>query len=423
MDENINKETNELTEHFFRNEYGRLVSVVTKYLGLHNVETAEDIVQETLLKAVKYWQHHGTPPNPQAWLYTTAKNLTFNILKKEKFQRQYNHGHDSFDLDGNGQEDIDISEEIISDEQLKMMLVCCDPKLSEHSQITLILKILCGFSISEIASAFFTSSDTINKRLVRARKELREHNVAFETLTNIDESLHVILKTLYLLFNEGYKPSQKNEIIRTDLCFEAMRLTEILIANKEITNKADLYALSALMYLNASRFEARIMNDGSMIELADQDRNKWSQELINKGIGYLSLINEKTEVSTYHVLAGISANHCVAPDFEQTNWKEILALYDQLMVLENTPLVRLNRTVALSKVKGNKAAISELLELESISEIGQNYLFHATLSEFYKMEHDHKKAIKRLEKAISLTKSKADLTQLEKKLKNLVPIS
>jgi RNA polymerase sigma factor (sigma-70 family) len=418
MEEPEKKNIIELTEHFFRNEYGKIVSVLTRYVGTDNVETAEDIVQETLLKAADSWEINGIPDNPQGWLYTTAKNLAINTLKRKKYQQKYEHDtKQSLDK----LEEIQFSEEQIMDEQLKMMFVCCHSSISENSQIALILKILCGFSIAEIANGFFTTNETINKRLVRGRKQLRKNKVSFELPKNINKNLTIVLKTIYLLFNEGYNPSQKNELIRYDLCLEAIRLAEIITTNLDITEKTDSYALLALMYFNASRFEARMSNDNSLIEMEMQDRTKWNKELIQKGIQYLEKA-QQNKVSHYLILATISANHCIAKNFEDTNWEEILSLYDSLIILEDSPIIRLNRSVALAKVKGNNLAIVELENLESNSDIGKYYLFHTTLAELYKLDGNAEKAAKKFKKAISLATNERDADFIKKKLLEVVPI-
>ncbi|GAA4274715.1 sigma-70 family RNA polymerase sigma factor [Aquimarina gracilis] len=411
----------QLTDHFFRNEYGKIVAVITRYVGTNNVETAEDIVQETLLKAVDHWQQQGIPENPQAWLYTAAKNHAINVLKRKKhkthYESQQSHVHHHSAL-----ETLEISEALIKDEQLKMMFACCHPSISKNSQIALILKILCGFSISEIASAFFTSTETINKRLVRGRKQLRLAKISFEATTDFVQHLDIVLKTIYLLFNEGYSPSQQNKVIRYDLCLEAIRLAEILGNTKNITEKSEVHALLALMYFNAARFEARI-EEGSLVEMHKQDRQKWNVTLMNAGIHYLNQTTNSKTVSVYQILATISGHHCIAPSFETTNWNEILSLYDSLIVLQDTPLVQLNRSVPLAKVKGNRVAIDFLKSLENTSDIGHHYLFHATLAEFYIQENLQKLTKEHLQKAISLCTNARDIELLEKKLNKSVPIS
>ncbi len=414
------KATQELTEHFFRNEYGKIVSVVTRYVGTDHVQTAEDIVQETLLKAVDHWQQNGIPENPRAWLYITAKNHTLNILKRKKHLLQY-QTHHKYNVLQDQREDFHISEDVINDEQLKMMFVCCHPTISENSQITLILKILCGFSISEIANAFFTTRETINKRLVRGRKQLRDAKISFEIPQNSGESIDIILKTIYLLFNEGYSPSRQNKIVRYDLCLEAIRLTEILYTNQNILNKSNIASLLALMYLNVARFEARSTSD-NLIEMHKQDRTLWNKKLINRGIYYLNETTKDNATSTYQILATISAQHCIASSFENTNWIEILALYDSLLRLQDTPVVRLNRSIPLAKVKGNKAAIKTLIQLKQDSDIESHYLFHATIAEFYIQENDIDNAVISLKQARILCSNPRDIKLIEKKLKNIVPI-
>lgn len=416
------QESHQLAEHFFRTEYGRLVSVITRYLGTENVQTAEDIVQETLSRAVDHWQQHGIPPNPQAWLYTTAKNHTLNILKRKTVHRNFEVASRALSGMSGQLEDFEPAEAAITDNQLKMMFVCCHPVLSENSQIALILKILCGFSISEIAHAFFSSHETINKRLVRGRKQLRENQVAFEIPPDLDQRTAIVLKTIYLLFNEGYFPSQKNSLVRYDLCLEAIRLVQILLRAPATTNKGDCHALLALMYLNASRFEARMEEGGLGMDMEKQDRKKWDQNLIQNGIQQLQLAMQAGKNSRFLILATISAHHCIAPSFEATDWQEILALYDQLMALEDSPLVHLNRSVALAKAQGNQKAIAELLQLESRTDIGNHYLFHATLGELYGSEKARKMAIYRLEKALTLAKNERDIALLKKKLMQFVPI-
>ena len=417
---NATKEKNskELAEHFFRNEYGKLVSVITRYIGIDNVETAEDIVQETLLKAVDNWQHNGIPKNPQAWLYTIAKNLTLNILKKKKHQKKYEN---EIEVNTVELEKSEISEVTIADEQLKMMFVCCHPAISEKSQIALILKILCGFSITEIANAFFSTNETINKRLVRGRKQLKQNNLSFQIPQDFGTHLPIVQKTIYLLFNEGYSPTQKNELIRFDLCLEAIRLTEILIQSKSIVEKNNCYSLLALMYLNASRFEARISNDNSIVEMEHQDRGKWDNSLINQGIRYLNEATKENNLSMYLILATISANYCIAKSFEDTDWNEILSLYDDLLEFEDSPTIRLNRGIVLAQVKGNEAAIKELKDIEKNSDIGNHHLFHATMAEFYKKENNVNQAVKHLNTAIQLTTNKRDINLLKKRLSLIVP--
>ena len=252
---------------------------------------------------------------------------------------------------------------------------------------------------------------------------MRENNVSFEIPEKSNEYLTIVQKTIYLLFNEGYFPTQRDEVIRIDFCFEAIRLAKILVENKSIKDKADSYALLALMQFNASRFMARIDSDNSIIEMERQDRSKWDIDLINSGIHNLNQAMKADQVSIYLILAAISSNHCIAKSFNQTNWAAILSLYDNLLEIEDSPTIRLNRAVALSKEKGNKKAIAELKMIELESDIREHPMFHTVLAEFYKEENELSKTVKHLKKAISLTQNKRDLNLLEKKLMTLVPIS
>lgn len=420
MIEHNKKSSHKLTEHFFRNEYGKIVAVITKYIGSSKIHTAEDIVQETLLKAVENWQHNGIPENPEAWLYTTAKNKTFNYLKKNKRDLDY------IDFVSNQigeHQEIEFSQEIINDEQLRIMFSCCQPNISQNTQISLILKILCGFSIAEISNAFMTSTETINKRLVRGRKELRKHNLNNNSTKSINNNLDTLLKTIYLLFNEGYLPTQNEQVTNNDLCLEAIRLTTILTQSSIIENKSNAYALLALMYFNVARFDARMDLNNTVVELEKQDRKLWNQVFINHGIHFLNIAIENSETSKYLILATISANYCVAKSYEETCWNEILELYNRLVQIENSPLTELNKAVIVSKVYGSKKAIAALQNLEKETDIDKNHLFHSTLSEFYKKENQIDKAVNSLKKAICLSKNNRDIQLLEKKLNLLVPIS
>jgi len=412
----------DLAAHLFRIEYGRIVAVTTKYLGVDNLKIAEDVAQETFYKAVKYWQHNGIPPNPKAWLYVTAKNECINRIKR--IGRERNHIYEirrSRQINIESKE-LDFSEEVIADEQLKMMFRCTDSSISIEGQLALILKILCGFSIKEISNAFFTSVEVVNKRLVRARKKFRNNYNSFKFSVENELNVATILKAIYLIFNEGYSPSEKEKVIRKELCFEAIRLAEILKNSPSIQDKNNCTALLSLMYLNASRFEARLNKCNVTIEMKDQDRSQWNRELINKGLQYLDFNFVTRSVSTYHILAAISANHCIARNFENTNWEEILSLYNSLLKIEDSPIIRLNRSVALSKVYGNSKAIEALLELEKESNIGDHHLFHSVLAEFYMIELQDVKARNHLLKAISLAKNLRDINFLEKKLNKVVPV-
>lgn len=404
--------SNDLVEHFFRSEYGKILAVISKYVDLGD---AEDIVQETLMTATEYWKLNGIPPNPEAWLYKTAKNKTYNFLRKRNTEKQHQNKEPQITS-----EEIRFSDEQVSDELLRMMLKCCHGSLSTNITITLILKILCGFSISEIASAFYTNTETINKRLVRGRKKLKTNSTAPINFIDLNRNIETLLKVIYLLFNEGYLPANKNQVIRKDLCLEAIRLAEIIVGNKNVIDSKNGHSLLALMYLNCSRFEARINHEGEMIEIEYQDRTLWNKDLINKGLYHLEQVQQKRFISKYLILASISGNHCIAKSYQETNWQEILSLYDALLTLEDNTLVRFNRVVALSKAIGTSEAVNELQKLK---ELKQNHLFYSVLGQFKKELGKIDEAASCYRKAINLSQNSRDTKFLSKKLNNLVPIS
>jgi RNA polymerase sigma factor (sigma-70 family) len=253
----------QLIDRLFRNEYGKLVAVLTRLFGTENLDLAEDVVQDSLVEAMKDWPYKGVPDNPTAWLYKVAKNKALNILNREKYKRKYSSDvahHLQSSWTAVPALDYLFSDHEIKDDQLRMIFTCCHPSLSKDSQIALTLKTLCGFSMAEIAHAFFTTEDTVNKRLVRARQKIREASLPFEVPAReeIQKRVDAVLETIYLVFNEGYSASTGDLIIRFELCEEAIRLAELLVASPAIGNKSFVYALLALMLLNAARFNARL---------------------------------------------------------------------------------------------------------------------------------------------------------------------
>jgi RNA polymerase sigma-70 factor (ECF subfamily) len=420
---NSNKEEHkDIAEHLFRVEYGKIVSVIGKYLGISNLQYAEDITQDTFYKAVSSWQHHGIPDNPEAWLYTVAKNKCINLLKRESL-KQSSKNHLPQQKDEQAIKfDLNFSKASISDDQLRMMFACCHSSISTNAQIALMLKVLCGFSISEIASAFFSSYETINKRLTRAKNKLKKNSFSIDKFSILEKDSTIVLHAIYLLFNEGYSPATKNKVLRKELCFQAIRMCEIIKENHSMQNKNQCYALLSLMYLNVSRFEARNMESDDLIEMKNQDRSLWNQDLIKLGLDNLNKTLDAKTVSSYHILAAISANHCIATEFEKTDWEEILNLYNNLIQIDDSPIIKLNRSVAIANAKGNAMAIRELEKLRMDTDIQEHYLFHSTIAEFYSIENKHNQAIKHLRSAISKAGNPRDIELLRKKLAKVVPI-
>jgi RNA polymerase sigma factor (sigma-70 family) len=414
-------EIDNLVAHLFRHESGKLTAVLTRIFGAHNLELAEDVVQDSLLEAMTVWEYKGMPENPTAWLYKVAKNKALNIVNREKYKRQYSAETAHFlrsEWTANAALENLFSEEEIQDDQLRMMFTCCHASISNDSQVALILKTLCGFSIAEIAKAFLTTEETVTRRLKRARQTIRENSVAFEVPAGpaLDSRLDAILQAVYLLFNEGYSASKGTDVIRYELCAEAIRLAEIIASHPAIANKSTVFAALALMYLNASRFNARLNPQGEIVTMAAQDRTLWDKKIMQTGFYYLEQASRDRVVSNYHLLAAISAYHCSAPDFEATDWPGILSIYDKLLQLDASPLVRLNRSIALAKVHGAKAAIEDLMTLRDHPSLKAYHLYHSTLAEHYAQLGNYKEAAGWLTQAIDLTPLQAEKDLLRKKL-------
>ncbi|SKC07165.1 RNA polymerase sigma factor [Dyadobacter psychrophilus] len=398
--------------HLFRTEYRKIVSVLCRHFGFRELEIAEDIASETFLVAMQAWGLEGLPPNPAGWLYTTAKNKAKNYLQRESvFQDKISKGLQNNDRQDIGEE-IDLSLQNINDSQLQMMFAICHPAISREAQIGLSLRILCGFGIEEIATAFMTTREVINKRLFRAKDKLREEQVQIELppAAEIDARLEQVLTTIYLLFNEGYYSVSQNHTLKKELCLEAMRLCTMLIENPE-TNKPQVNALLALMCFHASRFDARTNADGAIILYDEQDSSLWNTDLISKGGYFLNMAAQGNKLSRYHLEAGIAAWHTQQYDSPE-KWEAILHLYNQLLQREYSPVAALNRTYAVAKVKGKQAAIAEAEKLN----LPENRFYHSLLGELYGGLDDEKANV-HWQTALSLTKTDADKEAIRRKLK------
>jgi RNA polymerase sigma factor (sigma-70 family) len=416
-------EINQLIDHLFRHESGKMVAVLTRIFGSDNMDLAEDVVQDSLIEAIKQWTYKGVPDNPSGWLFRVAKNKALNIINREKYKRQYSS--DVANLlrsEWTAEPAVNhlFSEREILDDQLRMMFTCCHPSVSPDSQVALMLKTLCGFSIPEIAKAFLTNDENINKRLVRARQKIRESKIPFEIPAgkSLKPRLQTVLETIYLLFNEGYSASTGTDLIRYEVCEEAIRLGEMIAAHESIEDKSTIYALLALMQLNSSRFKARQDAEGNILTLEQQNRSLWDFALMKEGFINLDRSMPTNEISIYHILATISSYHCSAPDYESTDWKSILTLYDRLVEIDNSPVVLLNRAVAFSKVEGVEIAIEELQKLQNIPSLKTYHLLYAVMAEFYIGMDQYGQAADQLQKAIELAPIDAERVFLQKKLAN-----
>jgi len=402
---------NELLPHLFRQEYAKMTAVLCRHFGLKHIETAEDIASDTFLKASEHWAINGVPENPVAWLYTVAKNKARDYFKNlSVFETKIKNG---LITDISGENDFEFDTRIIPDSQLAMIFAVCNPANSDEAQICLALQVLCGFSVEEIANAFLAKSETIKKRLHRARTNLRNDNFQITTLgeAEITSRLDTVLRTLYLLFNEGYFSGTNNRLIRKDLCSEAVRLTFLLTENP-LTNQARTNALLALMCFQSSRLEARTNDKGEAVLFDEQDRSLWDNTLIEKGNFYLVNACNGNEISKYHLEAAIAYWHTTPTD--QDKWLHILQLYNQLILIEYSPITALNRLFAFAKVYGNAKAIEEAEKLDLID----SSYYHGLLGYLYSGT-DIAKAIRHYGQAVKLTRSGSEKKTLKKEIERL----
>ncbi|HEU4555702.1 MAG TPA: DUF6596 domain-containing protein [Chitinophaga sp.] len=402
---------NDIIPHLFRTEYSKIVAVLCKVFDLQHIAIAEDIASETFLKASENWAVKGLPENPVAWLYAVAKNKARDYFRHVSvFETQVKRTVKPDEIEA--PPDFEFSSQDIADSQLAMIFAVCNPANSAGAQVCLALQILCGFSVEEIANAFLTQTETIKKRLQRARANLREDNFQIKRLseTAIQSRLHTVLKTVYLLFNEGYFSKTNDQLIRKDLCSEAIRLALVLTGDP-LTNTAGVNALLALMCFQSSRIDARTNDKGEAVLLEQQDKSLWDQALIEKGNYYLVNAFESKEVSKYHLEAAIAYWHTTTAE---NKWQHILQLYNHLVLIEYSPITALNRTFAFAKVYGNDKAIPEALKLN----LHSNNQYHALLGYLY-AGSDNDKAIRHYRQAVSLTKSGAGKQHLEKEIEKL----
>jgi RNA polymerase sigma-70 factor (ECF subfamily) len=411
------KNVNQIVDHLFRRESGKMIAVLSRLLGLQNIEVAQDIVQDTLLQAMTTWSYKVIPDNPSAWLYRVAKNKAIDLLRKEKTIRelnpQYRYLLQSEYTLSSTVNDLFLENEI-QDSQLRMMFACCHPAIAEESQIALTLKTLCGLSVGEIAKAFLTTDETIAKRIYRAKEKIKTENIELEVPQNIELSSRTdtVLKTLYLLFNEGYKSSNPDKLIREDLCEEAMRLC-LLITQNSLTSFPRSKALLALMCFQASRLDTRLDDKNNIILLKHQDRTKWNRSLMSKGFELMEASAEPFEVSAYHLEAAIASQHATARSFEQTDWKSIYHLYEMLYQLQPNPIVAMNKAIASSYAISKQNALNELQQIKGLED---HHVYYASIAEVYFDLENKTEAKKFFKKALELTHSSFDRQLLLNKI-------
>lgn len=399
---------NKQLSDIFKSEYSNLIAVLSKYYGLADLQLAEDIVSETFLKAMKAWSHKGIPEYPKAWLRKVAQNLLIEHFRREKV---YNTKLKPELAAGSQQiNEIEITDQIIEDSQLHMIFVLCDPEFNKESQLCVALRILCGFSIEEIARALLSNKETINKKIYRAKKVIKERNqiVANLTAKELTPRLDNVLRVIYLIFNEGYYSSVNEENIRQEMCWEAMRLG-LFLSKQKIFPQHKIYALVALMCFHASRLDARASGEKGDLLYHQQDKSKWNKELMQKGLNYLKLSADGNHISKYHLEAAIAYWHTQEA---KGKWNHILSLYNRLLTIEYSPIIAMNRTYALALANSVEEAIQEAHKLE----LNGNHHYYCLLAELYRMNGNAIKEAECLNVAIGLANKENERELLKGKL-------
>jgi RNA polymerase sigma-70 factor (ECF subfamily) len=417
-------------EHTFRREYARLVARLARVYGFHRTELVEDAVQEALMAALRTWPKAGLPDQPTAWLYRAASNHLLDGLRRRENRNL------SLDDEGPDGEAPAVPAEVtqalaeaatqatemrfeheIGDDELRMLFVCADEAIPSESQLVLALKVLCGFSTREIALRLLTSEDNVHKRLARARERLRGMGTTLDTPAwpVLQERRASVLRIVYLLFNEGYSSTLPDRLIRRELCDEAMRLAQ-LMAEHPACNSPEGDALLALMHLHAARLQSRLDGQGGLLLLEEQDRSKWDRGLIGQGLRWLQRSARGTQYSRYHAEASVAAAHCLAPSWEQTDWREIVDCYETLERFEVSPLHTLNRAIALAQWQGPAAGLAVLQALKPPAWLAGYYLWDATLGELQRRAGNLDLARHHLQRALQTAPHPAERELIARRL-------
>ncbi len=402
-------------DHLFRREYSKLVALLAAKYAARNIDLVEDAVQDALLKAMQVWSYHHTiPDNPTAWLYRVANNRLIDLLRRQKFQVD---ATDEILLNAGTDPALPDFDQVLPDEMLTMIFACCHPSLSEAEQIMLSLKLLGGLSVREIAASLFKKEEAVKKVIYRAKQKFKSKTIELQPPDNADlnKRLQVVLKVLYLMFNEGYKATEGDQLIKKEICEEAIRLAYLLHQHR-FQETPHLNALLALMCFNAARFDTRIDADGNLLTLAQQDRERWDQEYIQWGLYFQQLSARGREISEYHLEAGIASLYVTAPSFPETDWSAILMHYDALIQHNPSPVIALNRAVVLGKVAGPAKALAAISVFESRPDLENHHLLYSIKADLLLLQDEYESAAALLKRAIDLTGNAIEKRFLRNKL-------
>jgi predicted RNA polymerase sigma factor len=408
-----------LGEHFFRHESGRLVAALTRLFGVHQLALAEDVTQHAFCRALEVWKVRGIPENPSAWLLATAKHRALDLLRKDRTARAF-APQLSRQIDEesalSGAVDEAFSPGTMKDEQLRMMFSCCHPRLAQEAQVALILNILCGFGAAEIAGALLNGQAAIEKRISRGKQTLAESKTLFDLGdAEFAARLSTVRHALYLLFNEGYHGAAASGAIRLELCQEALRLTRLL-GDYAPAATPTTAALAALMCLNAARLPARVDAEGELLALFAQDRARWDLELVAQGLALFEASASGSELSQYHVEAAIAVAHASAPSFAETDWAAVVGLYDRLVQVAPSPVVALNRAIALGHLAGPARGLAALRDIADTERLRAYPFYAAALGEFELRLGDLVAAREHFRAALTLARNDTERHFLQKRL-------
>ena len=416
-----------LVEHFFRHESGRLHGALTRRFGVRHLSLIEDVVQEAMLRALRTWAMGGVPANPSAWISRVAINLAHDALRHQGMSAGKEDAIVTYleqtapATAAAGPADLDADEHAIRDDALRLLFVCCHPAVSMDAQACLALKVLCGFGTGEIARAFLSTEAAIEKQLTRTKQRLRDAGVRFELPpagAELAARIDGVLATLYLLFNEGYKASSGEQLLREDLCREAIRIARLLVGHPA-GDTPRAHALLALMLFNTARFPTRLDGQGELLRLDAQDRAKWDHALIDDGLRHLITAAQGDDLTEYHVQAGIAACHCLAPDAASTGWARILGHYDDLLRIKPSPIVALNRAVAVANLRGAQAGLDAIAEIGQRERLESHYLVHAVMGELRLRLADHRGAAESFRRALRLAEVGPEQLHLSRMLERV----
>lgn len=409
----------EIEEHFFRHEFGRIVATLTRLFGVRNLALAEDVTQDAFCRAMETWKLRGLPENPSAWLMATAKNRALDVLRRERTARTFEPELARF-LESEWTlvptvEDA-FNSRAVKDSLLRMMFSCSHPRLPDEAKTALVLHILCGFSVKEIAQAFVSSQAAIEKRITRAKQILAESATLFDLAdADFPARLSSVQQALYLLFNEGYHGASSEAVVRTELCQEAMRLMSLLLEQATLATPKT-YALAALMYLNAARLPTRLDGAGNLVSFFEQDRSLWDRRLLAEGQAFLDRSASGTELTEYHIEAAIASVHASAVRSEDTDWSQIVSLYDMLMGIHPSPVVALNRAIAIAQVDGPKRGLEEISAIQDRHRLSSYPFYSATLGELELRRGKCVAAKAHFSAALSFARNPMERTYLQRRI-------